>query len=74
MKWINFKDELPEIGKQIIIVYNVGDGIEVNQGSRWPEDPNKLNGNYPWYYANATIFYAEHAFYWMPLPKPPEEK
>ena len=72
--WISFKNKLPVIGEQILIAYNVGDGIKVNQGSRWPENADNPNGKYPWYYCDATIFGAEHALYWMPLPAAPKEE
>ena len=73
-EWISFEDELPVIGKQILIAYNVGDGIKVGQGSRWPENANNPNGKYPWYFCDATIFGAEHVRYWMELPEAPKEE
>lgn len=73
-QWINFKDKLPEIGQQIIICYDVGEGIKVQQGSRWPEDSKNKNGRYPWYFSQGLIFGHEHSLYWQPLPEPPKEE
>ena len=64
--WIHYKDALPEIGKQVLII--VDDEFEV---AKLEEGPN---GDLEWlYYEN---FYSwvetERIQWWMPLPPKPE--
>ena len=64
-KWISVKERLPEIGKRVLILYELRDDEE-NISVGWLED----GGFVSW---DDSLWTMRDVTNWMPFPEPPKE-
>jgi len=63
MRWINTKDQLPEIDKRVIVCYK-GGGIMISKYVKYGK-------KHYWWDDDEAVSSIDLVTHWMPLPQPP---